>query len=201
MENQSKIQHELEAHASLIESLRCLPADASMRVWSALREGVYDGVLLGATGASPGAESLQAEPRPAFPWEIMADDGEQDAIGEDDDGYAESATSPTQTYSQYAVADMPMGSNRRLEQQQRSGPYPMAPHVGSSQPYPGYYAPYGPYSADVGQSQPGMGRSDGVGMLEPHQYAPPQSQQFQMRAPAQYTSDMEQNSPNVSKKR
>lgn len=202
MENQHKIQNELEAHASLIESLRCLPADASMRVWAALREGAYDGVLLGTTGASPGTETTQPDPRSGYPWEFMVDDGEQDAVGEDDDTYAESAASPAQTYSQYPVAGMQMGQTGQSEQQQRSGPYPMAAQVGSGLPYPGYYAPYSAYPADVGQPHPAMSPPDDVGMgVGQRPYVPPQLQQFQMQAPSPYPEDMDHDTPAKNKKR
>lgn len=204
MENQHKIQHELEAHASLIHTLRCLPSDASVRVLNALREGAYDGVLLGTGGISDATELIQSGTQPDYPWEYSADDGEQDAIGEDEDTYTENAASPEQGYMQDVASDMHMEPPIQRDQQ-GALPYPMAPRLASGLPYPGYYAPYAPYSGEIGEPrQDGIGlQSEGGAMpkSEQNQYSPPQPQQLRMKAPSQYPSDMTEDSSRTGRRR
>jgi hypothetical protein len=200
IENQFKIQNELEAHASLIQTLRCLPAEASARVLTALREGEYDHVLLGTAGSTDGNEVPQPEAPVSYPWEYTADDGEQDAMGEDDEDYSKSTTSPA--YSQYPMSDIQHSPSLQF-QQQRPVAYHQMLQPGPALPYPGYYAPFPAYAVDSTQSQSSM-----MGMpAEPairapqNQYPVPQTQQFLMRAPEQHPLEVKESEPRTKKKR
>jgi hypothetical protein len=71
MESQQRLRDELHSHTSLIHSLRCAEANASIHMLGRLRQGDYDGALLGTDHAirstSPGDR--------IYPWEESSDEG------------------------------------------------------------------------------------------------------------------------------
>jgi hypothetical protein len=71
MESQQRLRDELHSHTSLIHSLRCAEANASIHMLSRLRQGDYDSALLGTDhslrSASPGDR--------IYPWEESSDEG------------------------------------------------------------------------------------------------------------------------------
>nr|OQO30929.1 hypothetical protein B0A51_04156 [Rachicladosporium sp. CCFEE 5018] len=96
VENQSKIQHELEAHASLISTLRTLPSNAAVEILNRLRGGQYDGILVDRRESRDGTEGQQG----SFPWEYSVDNAEEDASGEEDEAYPDATASLPQRYTQ-----------------------------------------------------------------------------------------------------
>jgi hypothetical protein len=71
MESQQRLRDELHSHTSLIHSLRCAEANASIHMLGRLRQGDYDGALLGTDhvirSTSPGDR--------IYPWEESSDEG------------------------------------------------------------------------------------------------------------------------------
>ncbi|KAK6439874.1 hypothetical protein LTR95_003906 [Oleoguttula sp. CCFEE 5521] len=184
VENQSKIQHELEAHASLISTLRTLPTDAANEVLTRLREGQYDGILVGRRESLDDTEVQQI----SYPWEYPIDNAEDDASGEEEEeeeAYSDNTASLPHSYAQ------PVGQSMELSSSQQSGqmsnmPFTAMPQMDQSLPYPGYYAPYMAYqNPAVGQQtfEMGMpGEQLQQGQMNMSQQA---TQQFHMGPPVE----------------
>ncbi|OQN95163.1 hypothetical protein B0A48_18758 [Cryoendolithus antarcticus] len=148
VEHQSKIQHELEAHASLISTLRTLPSDAAVEVLNRLREGQYDGILIGRRESQDGTEVQHA----SFPWEYPVDNAEDDASGEDDEANSDATVSLPQSYTQSIGYNMALSSSQQSTQV-ASMPFTGMPQVDQNLPHPGYYAPYVAYQTPAGGQQ------------------------------------------------
>nr|OQO22670.1 hypothetical protein B0A51_16498 [Rachicladosporium sp. CCFEE 5018] len=180
VENQSKIQHELEAHASLISTLRTLPSDAAVEVLNRLREGQYDGILVGGRESRDGTEVQQG----SFPWEYPVDNAEEDASGEGGEAYSDATASLPQSYTQSVGHNMDFFSSQQSTQV-ATMPFTAMPRVEQNLPYPGYYAPCTAYQTPSGRQR---SLSMGVpaeqlqaGEMEISQQV---SQQFHMAPPA-----------------
>ncbi|OQN95540.1 hypothetical protein B0A48_18384 [Cryoendolithus antarcticus] len=131
VENQSKIQHELEAHASLISTLRTLPSNAAVEVLSRLRGGQYDGILVDRRESRDDTESQQG----SFPWEYPVDNAEEDASGGEDEAYPDATASLPQRYTHQSM-----------------------PRVEQNLQYQWYYAPFMLYQ-DPASKQQSLGMS------------------------------------------
>ncbi|OQN95172.1 hypothetical protein B0A48_18698 [Cryoendolithus antarcticus] len=182
---QSKIQHELEAHASLISTLRTLLSDAAVEVLHRLREGQYDGILIGRRESQDGTEVQHA----SFPWEYPVDNAKDDASGEDDEANSDATVSLPQSYTQSIGYNMALSSSQQSTQVP-SMPFTRMPQVDQNLPHPGYYAPYMAYQTPAGGQQ---SLSMGIpaeqlrhGRMEMFQQVSLQvSQQFHMGPPAE----------------
>ncbi|OQO09446.1 hypothetical protein B0A48_04845 [Cryoendolithus antarcticus] len=183
VENQSKIQHELEAHASLISTLRTLPTDAANEVLSRLREGQYDGILVGRPASLDGTEVQQI----SYPWEYPIDNAEDDASGEEEEEEAcsDNAASLPHSYTQSVGQSMELSSSQQSRQMSNM-PFAAMPQMDPSLPYPGYYAPYMAYqNPAVGQQTFEMGMPSEQlhqGQMNMSQQA---TQQFHMGPPVE----------------
>lgn len=71
MESQQRLRDELHSHTSLIHSLRCADANASIHMLGRLRQGDYDSALL---GTDHGLRSTSLGDR-IYPWEESSDEG------------------------------------------------------------------------------------------------------------------------------
>jgi hypothetical protein len=71
MESQQRLRDELHSHTSLIHSLRCAEANASINMLGRLRQGDYDSALL---GTDHGIRSTSPGDR-IYPWEESGDEG------------------------------------------------------------------------------------------------------------------------------
>jgi hypothetical protein len=71
MESQQRLRDELHSHTSLIHSLRCAEANASINMLGRLRQGDYDSALL---GTDHGLRSTSHGDR-IYPWEESSDEG------------------------------------------------------------------------------------------------------------------------------
>lgn len=67
---QQRLQGELQCHGSLIYTLRCADEDHASRIHILLRQGAYDGILLGSTSRSTGGDSSSQ----VYPWEEAAEE-------------------------------------------------------------------------------------------------------------------------------
>ncbi|OQN95428.1 hypothetical protein B0A48_18485 [Cryoendolithus antarcticus] len=112
VENQSKIQHELEAHASLISTLRTVPSNAAVEVLHLLRGGQYDGIFVGGRESRDGTEVQQG----SFPWEYPVDNAEEDASGEEDEAYPDATASLPQRYTQSVGHNVDSSSSQESTQ-------------------------------------------------------------------------------------
>ncbi|KAK6439518.1 hypothetical protein LTR95_004269 [Oleoguttula sp. CCFEE 5521] len=147
-QNQSKIQHELEAHASLISTSRTLPSDAAVEVLHRLRGGQYDGILVGGRESRDGTEVQQG----SFPSEYPVDNAEEDASGEEDEAYSDATASLPQRYTQFVSHNMDFLSSQESTQV-ATMPFTAMPEVKRNLPYTGYYAPYMAYPDPAGEQQ------------------------------------------------
>ncbi|OQN95352.1 hypothetical protein B0A48_18738 [Cryoendolithus antarcticus] len=148
VENQSRIQHELEAHASLISTLRTLPLNAAVEVLNRLRRGQYDGILVGGRESRDGTEVQQG----SFPWEYPVDNAEEDASGEEDEAYPDATASLPQRYTQPVSHNMEFSSSQESTQA-ATMPLTAMPQTCQSLPNPGYYAPYMAYPDPASEQQ------------------------------------------------
>jgi hypothetical protein len=71
MESQQRLRDELHSHTSLIHSLRCADANASIQMLGRLRHGEYDSALLGTDHATRSASPGDR----IYPWEESSDEG------------------------------------------------------------------------------------------------------------------------------
>lgn len=76
MESQQRLRDELHSHTSLIHSLRCADTNSSIQMLGRLRQGDYDGALLG-TDPVPRSNS-QAEK--SYPWDETVDESQRQRI-------------------------------------------------------------------------------------------------------------------------
>ncbi|KAK6416921.1 hypothetical protein LTR95_017399 [Oleoguttula sp. CCFEE 5521] len=153
VENQSKIQHELEAHASLISTLRTVRSNAAVEVLNRLRGGQYDGILVGGRESRNGTEVQQG----SFPWEYPVDNAEEDASGEEDEAYPDVKASLPQRYTQSFGHNVDFSSPQESTQV-ATMPFTAMPQVRQNLPYPGYYAPFMAYQTPAdGQPSLSMG--------------------------------------------
>ncbi|OQN95328.1 hypothetical protein B0A48_18703 [Cryoendolithus antarcticus] len=159
----SKIQHELEAHASLISTLRTLPSNAAVEVLNRLRRGQYDG---------------------SFPWEYPVDNSEEDASGEEDEAYPDATASLPQRYTQPVSHNMQFSSSQESTQA-ATMPLTAMPQICQSLPNPGYYAPYMAYQTPA-NGQPSLSMGVPAEQLRHRQIEISQqvSQQFRIGPPA-----------------
>ncbi|KAK6431230.1 hypothetical protein LTR95_012609 [Oleoguttula sp. CCFEE 5521] len=181
VENQSKIQHELEAHASLISTLRTLPSNAAVEALNRLRGGQYDGILVGGRESRDGTELQHG----SFPWEYPLDNAEEDASGEEDEAYLDATATQPQRYTQSVGHNMDFSSSQESTQV-ATMPFTAMPQVCQNLPYPGYYAPYMAYPDPAGEQQ-SLSTSVPAEQLQHGQMEMSQqfSQQFHMGPPAE----------------
>lgn len=73
---QQRLQGELQCHGSLIHTLRCADEDHASRILILLRQGAYDGILLGSTSRSTGGDSSSQ----VYPWEEAAEEEQRQQV-------------------------------------------------------------------------------------------------------------------------
>ena len=70
-EGRRRLQEQLHSHASLLHTLRCIDSETAFQVLARLRDGHYDGTLLGSGTRSQATHSAGR----LYPWEVSPNDG------------------------------------------------------------------------------------------------------------------------------